>query len=377
MMRKWMTATAGLLCSAMLLFSACSKEENKGGNNTDNYDRKAMLTNYADNYVVPAYNALQQRLASLQTAAAAFTTNPDAASLLSLQNSWADACRSWQKADLLEFGPAEAASLRMYLNTYPVTISKVNGNIASGVYNLEEFGNKDAQGFAALDYLLNGLAASSADILIYYTTDPQAAARRKYLNDVVTFMKTKVDGINSEWNGSYRNTFINSTGTDVSSSTSRMVNAFVLYYERYLRSGKIGLPVGAMTGTAAPQLTEAYYKADLSKELAQIAFESVEAFYQGKSYDGSADGPGMYDYLKALGTKDNNGTLMADVIVAEMGQAHTGIQGLGNNIRTAVQNNRPAVLVVYQELQDVVPLLKVDMVSAFGISITYVDNDGD
>lgn len=376
MMRKWIAATAGMLCSALLLFSACSKDDSTQ-KPSDNYDRKAMLTNYADGYVIPAYTAMQQQLTSLKGAAATFTANPGTGTLQSLRGAWLAAYETWQKVDMLEFGPAEDISLRMYLNIYPATPAKINSNISAGTYNLEEFGNKDAQGFPALDYLISGLAATDNDIVAYYTTDAQATARKKYLNDIAAFMLAKVDGVLTAWTGNYRNTFINSTGTDVSSSTSRMVNAFVLYYERYLRSGKIGLPAGAMTGTAAPQLTEAYYQHDHSRQLAVNAYAAVMRFYQGQSFDGSQDGPGMYDYLKALGTKDDDGTLIADVIVTEMNQASSALQGMNASIRTAVQNERPSVLVVYQQIQDLVPLLKVDMVSAFGISITYVDNDGD
>jgi hypothetical protein len=185
-----------------------------------------------------------------------------------------------------------------------------------------------------------------------------------------------ISSVSSQW-ASYRNTFVESTGTDANSSFSGLVNSYVLYYERYLRSGKVGLPVGAMSGVALPEITEAYYSPTLSKELAITALNTVKSYYEGRSYNNSTDGTGMKDYFAAMGTKDGNGKLLADVVTEEMDQAITGLQALNGNIRDAVSNNRPAVLAIYDELQDVVPLLKVDMVSALGISITYVDNDGD
>jgi predicted lipoprotein len=156
-----------------------------------------------------------------------------------------------------------------------------------------------------------------------------------------------------------------------------MVNAFVLHYERYIRAGKIGLPVGAMTGTAAPQLTEAYYSPTLSKELTLTSVEAINSFYEGMNFEGTANGNGLKDYLAAIGTKDENGTLMSELITKELADVTTALQGLNTPIRDAVSNDRNTVLNIYNEMQQVVPLLKVDMVSAFGISITYVDNDGD
>jgi predicted lipoprotein len=40
------------------------------------------------------------------------------------------------------------------------------------------------------------------------------------------------------------------------------------------------------------------------------------------------------------------------------------------------ENNEP-VLTSFQELQDLVALLKADLTSVLGITITYQDNDGD
>lgn len=364
-----------MLAGLLTLVAACKKNDD-GKGPADSFDRKAMLTNYADNYIIPAYTQMSQELDELQTAINSFTSNPDASGLQQARDKWEQAYFTWQKVELLEFGPAEDVSLRMFINIYPVTVSKLNANIAAGNYDLEAFGNKDAQGFPAIDYLINGIAATDADILSQYTTDVQATARRKYLNDVSGKMYSKVSGVLTAWN-TYRTTFVESTGTDAGSSFSRMVNSYVLYYERYLRSGKVGIPAGVMTGIALPGHTEAYYTPGFGNEMAVTAVSAVTGYYEGKSFDGTNDGTGMYDYLKAIATKDDSGALMADVIKTELDEAKTALSGLNIPLRDAVQTSRPQVLAIYDQLQEVVALLKVDMVSAFGISITYVDNDGD
>lgn len=367
---------AGILIAAVT-FTACKKEDNNNGGNTPaGLDRKPMLTNYADNYILPAYAAMVEDLTALKTSSDAFVAAPDEPKLVALKAAWQKAYITWQKVDLLEFGPAENVSLRMYINTYPVTVSKLNSNISSGSYDLEQFGNKDAQGFPAIDYLLNGLAANNAGVVNYYTADAQAAARKQYLQAVVNKMLDKVTTVRNEWN-SYRNTFVGATGTDVNSGISRMVNSYVLYYERYFRSGKIGLPVGAMTGTAKPDITEAYYTPQLANTLANTAMQSIIAFYEGRSFSGAQGSASMKSYLSNIGTKGDNGELMADLVIKELNEASTALAAINTPLKDAVQNNRTAVLDTYEQIQQVVPLLKVDMVSAFGISITYVDNDGD
>jgi predicted lipoprotein len=375
MRKKWLVSAGCLLLAGIISLASCSKDK-KGDDKTDSLDRKPMLTHYADNYVLPAYTAMSESLSSLSAKTDAFKTSPDEINLAALRNAWKEAYLTWQTVDLLEFGPAEDASLRMYINTYPVTPSKIEDNVTSGSYDLETFGNKDAQGFPALDYLLNGIGGNSSAILAKYTTDPNAAAYRKYLSDVLAKMQEKINGIKAGWLA-YRNTFVEKTATDANGSLSKMTNAYVLYYERYLRSGKIGYPVGAMTGVSLPTHTEAYYTPELSKELAVKALKSFIAFYEGKGYNGTQQGECMKTYLASIGTKDENGTLMADVVSASLNKALASLEGLNTTIRDGVDNNRPAVLNIYQDMQMAVALLKVDMVSAFGISITYVDNDGD
>lgn len=368
-MKKWGLFT-GLVLAVLTAAISCNKEKNTNPGNNSGLDRKPMLENYANNYIIPAYADMVVQLSDLKTKIEAFTTAPGSNTIEAAQSSLRSAYITWQKVDMLEFGPAEGTVLRGYMNIYPATISKINTNISNGSFELEQFGNRDAQGFPALDYLLNG------NTLSMYTSDVQATNRKQYLLAVINKMLEKTTGVKNEWD-TYKNTFVNATGTDVNSGLSQMVNAYVLYYERYLRSGKIGLPVGAMTGVAKPDIVESFYNQPLSKELAATALKSVMNFYSGKSYNGSSTGESMKSYLAALGTKDESGVLMSDYIETEMNAALTALNGLNTTIRDGVQNNRTQVLSIYEELQDVVPLLKVDMVSAFSISITYTDNDGD
>jgi len=358
---------------------SCNKKDNDsntGGNNGNSFDRSAMFTNYADNYIVPAYTDMATRLATLKDKADNFASSPDAATLSALRTAWQDAYFTWQKVEILEFGPEASISLRDFMNIYPVSLTKINANINAGSYDLEQFANKDAQGFPAIDYLINGIAATDAGIVTAYTTDAAAAGRKQYLQNVIAKMQSKITAVKDAW-GSYKSSFSGNTATNAGGSLSLMTNAYVLYYERYVRSGKIGLPVGAMSGTAAPELAESYYYPTIGRDLANAAVSSVIAVYEGKSYDGATDGLGFKDYMTAIGTKDNDGTPIADVITNELAEVKAKMGTLSPSLKDAVVNDRTNVLNLYDEMQQVVPLIKVDMVSAFGISITYTDNDGD
>lgn len=354
---------------------ACNKDG--GDEPANNFDRKALLTNTADNIIIPAYTNFQAVFVEMKTANEAFTASPDAAKLTTLRQEWRAAYISWQQVELFNFGPAETLSLRNYFNIYPADVSLIKSHISSGSYNLEELANNKVQGFAALDYLLNGSGANDNEILSNYTANADAAKWKKYLSDVMNSMGTKINKVVSDWKGSYREQFINNDGTGAGSSLSLMVNEYVMYFERFLRSGKFSIPAGVMSGTPAPEKVEAFYSKDLGIELARTALNASRDFYLGKSFNGGAAGPGLYTYLQALGTNNANAATLATNIQNQFGVIENKMNGLGNSVYDAVVNNRNSVLALYDEFQKQVRYLKVDMTSATGITISYTDNDGD
>lgn len=358
------------------LISGCTKGDGNGSEGTK-MDRKPLLENYANNYILPAYAAMAERMGTLQKSANEFTANPSAAGLSSLHAEWKESYKLWQQVDLLQFGYADEIALRTFVNTYPVSSEKVEVNIASGNYNLDAFESNDVQGFPAVGYLMGSVETNAAAAIVPFTAgQPNAAERKKYLLDVVDKMTEKVKLTNAYWQTKSAS-FINSTGTDAGSSFSKLINGFVHYYERYLRSGKIGIPAGAMSGTSLPGHVEAPNTPGFSNELAGIALQSIIAFYDGKSFQGIAQGEGLRKYFTATGTKTPQGIPTGDHLYNLLTTAKDNLASLNTPLEQAVLTERPKVLSIYNDLQQAVALLKVDLVSATGISITYTDNDGD
>jgi len=366
-----------LLFSLLLVLAAwgvisCKKEEDGPSGGGTGPDRQALLVQWADSVVKPGYRSFNDKLAVLKTKTTAFSAAPTTATLLDARQAWQVAYLEWQKVELFEFGPAESISLRNHFNIYPADAAGINQNISSGSYDFELSTAIPQQGFPALDYLLNGIAADDAQIAQLYAN---SANHRRYLTDVVAKMDQTFGTVYSQWNGSYRDTFVNSTGTDASSSLSKVVNAYAHYYERYLRAGKIGIPAGAMTNVALPEKIEAYYSrgTTLPLQLAQTAHTAVQRFFVGH-----AGRPSLKAYLDALDAKDSRtGQKLSDIIAAQFGVSYQQLSSLGPNLYTTIQNRPADARLSYDEMQKAVRMIKVDMTSAMGITLTYVDNDGD
>lgn len=353
----------------LVVVGACSSTSSS--DDESNFDRAAMLENYGNNIILPAFEDMQTAANDLQSAAQEFESEPTPQELEDLQAALKDARLAWQDVSPFQFGPVESILLRASLNTYPVDTEKVQENVSSGDYTFGTSNSRDATGLPALGYLLHGTSDTNEKILAMYTTDSDAENRMAYLLDNITYIKEQVDTATEDWQasgGDYIGMFLSedNAGTDVGSSLGMLINSYVQHYEKFLRSGKIGIPAGIQdAGTPRPVTVEAYY-GGYSVELAQANLEQVERIFTGD------DSRGLDDYLEALDAQD-----LSDEIQTQIDEAQSALEELNDPLSQQVEENNDPVQNSFKELQDLVSLLKADMTSVLGIEITFQDTDGD
>jgi len=366
------------LCIIVLL-SSC------GGNNEpspeDNgKDREKILTHWADNIIIPSYEKFKAKFDVMRAKSQAFTASPNIDSLLVFRSAWAEAYAEWEKVEMFEFGPADQYTLRNFFNIYPTDVAGITSNINNPSVNLDFPSAYAQQGFPALDYLINGVGADDNAIVSFYKTDADAAKRVAYVTRIVERMNTLITDVITGWD-SYHDTFVTKTGLDIGSSFGVVVNSFVLNYERYIRSGKIGIPSGSTIATGGmiqPEKVEAYYKGDISLTLAKNAHNASVDFFNGKSIVSGDEGPSLKSYLDALEAKDaTTGDLLSEIINAQYTLVSGELDQLSNDFTQQVQTDNQEMAETYAAMQKLVRILKVDMTSATSITITYTDNDGD
>ncbi|GLU53641.1 imelysin family protein [Dyadobacter frigoris] len=372
--------------SALILFLTSTLWACSGGSDapTETIDvqdknRKDMLTNLADNIIIPSYASFQAKFDLMLAKRTAFLVKPEQLELVALRQAWADAYVEWQKVELFEFGPGEKYSIRNYFNIYPANVAGINSDISELIPNFEVPASYDRQGFPALDYMINGVGADDAAILAYYGAPTEGAKRLAHLNRLTNRMGGLINKVRADWSSTARETFVNKTGLDIGSSSSLMVNAYVLHYERYIRSGKFGIPSGAMlNGIPAAEKVEGFYKKDLSLTLAKTAQQAFVDFFNGKNFTTGVEGASLKTYLNALGAKDSaTGKTLSEILNTQFEVIKTKLNALKPNLYDEVKSNNQAMKDTYTEMQKAVRMLKVDMTSAMSITITYTDNDGD
>ena len=365
---------------------ACSSDNSDGPGMSDDvdpgpdavaFDRGAMLANWADNIIIPAYTDFSQKLSVLMASFETFQTNADETHLVALRSAWLNAYKSWQQVDMFEIGPAETAGLRLNLNSYPADTELIEINAGSGNYDLALPSNRTGKGFPALDYLINGLGETDADIVASLGDPTEKGTYIPYMEAVVKNMQQLTDQVLSEWRQGYRDTFVHNDGASATASVDRFVNDYIFYYEKFLRAGKMGIPLGVFSGTPLPGNLEAYYGVDVSKILCLEALNASGNFFNGKHFGTDQTGESLASYLDALNAIKGDADLKK-IINDQFDTAREKVTALGT-FREEIENNDPPsdMLLTYDEVQRIVPLLKVDMVSAMSISIAYVDSDGD
>lgn len=359
----------------------CGNNGNDPSPEDNSKDRKLILTNWVDNIIIPSYANFKLKFDVMLSKTDAFAATPGNPSLTELRSAWVDAYAEWEKVELFEFGPADKYTIRNFFNIYPADTNGIASNINDPASNLDLPASYPRQGFPALDYLINGVGADDAAIVSFYTSDPDAAKRVAYLKRITARMNTLITNVISEWNGAYKDTFISETGLDIGSSMGLVVNAYVLHYERFIRSGKFGIPSGSTIATGGvpyPDKVEAFYKKDISLVLAKSAHIAAVNFFNGVSVADGTEGPSIKSYLNALGAKDAiSATLLSDIINSQFNIISGKLDLLLPNFHSQIQVNNQLMIDTYTEMQKVVRMLKVDMTSAMSITITYTDNDGD
>ncbi|MFK7060381.1 imelysin family protein [Flavobacterium oreochromis] len=340
----------------------------------DNYDRKAMLTNWAENIIIPAYKNYQIEVNKLYEDANVFKQNPTIDNLNKIRTSWLNSYKSYQHVAMFKIGKAEDLYFISHTNTYPTNSIEINKNINLQGYNLTSLTQFDRQGYPALDYMLYGLADTDHSILIFYT-GPDAQKYTTYLTDLVTDLKNTADTLLNDWN-TYKNTYISNTNNTTSGSVNLTVNAYIEYFEKHIRLGKVGYPAGKFSNGIQPNKVEAYFKKDISKILLNEAVQASADFFNGKYFSSDQTGPSLKSYLDHLNVQRNN-KLLSTIINDQFSSIQVKNNALDDNFVNQINTNNNKMLESYDAMQLNVSYFKIDMLTALNIAVGYVDSDGD
>ena len=357
---------------------SCSSSSDDEQSTIPEFDRSAVLANYADNIIIPRLNNFKSSVDYLNESVNAFVNSPDLTTYTELHNSWVEAYINWQYVEMFNIGKAEEIMFLNKLNTYPVNEGRIKENINNEKTDISNPNDWSCQGFPGLDYMIHGIANSENEIINQYSQNP---LNGKYLKVIIGELNSNTDIVLNDWS-TYRNTFVNSFENTATSAFNMLTNDFVYYFEKGLRTNKIGIPAGVFSNNPLSNKVEAYYSSkngieDVSRDLIENALNAVDLLFQGKSSAQSNVGPSFKTYLDFINANNVSGDDIGSLVVSKIQTAKQKILDLDKNLITQVENNNSKMLAAFDALQTIVVNLKTDMLSLFNVAVDYTDADGD
>ena len=352
-----------------------NSEDSSSSDNSESqtFDRKALLTNWANNIIIPLYENFNTNLTALSDEITKFNETPNLDNLKLVREKWLDAYKSWQHVEMFNLGKAEETYFQSKMNVYPSDKERIERNLTNETYNLDNPNNNDAQGFPALDYMLYGSDESDEKIVDKYLLENKKY--NTYLSSLIDKMVSNTSVVVNDWNQN-KDTYINSTKNTSTSSINKITNDFIYYYEKLFIANKIGIPAGVFSGSKLPDRVEGYYSKIYSKDLALEAMSAIENFFVGKKYNSEEKGESLESYLNFLNS-EKNGTSLSKSITDQFKVAKETIDKLNNDFASQINEDNNKMLVAYDEIQKGVVFMKTDMLQSLSISVDYVDADGD
>jgi len=351
------------------LFTACEESQIV---EKQEFDRKAFLSEAIHYVITPEIAGAWESSKDLKERIDILIAQPTVSQVLTVKTTWKNAFMRWQGASVFNFGPAESSGLKKSmveeLGVFPISESKINEILSSGVYNLNDF-NRDARGFSAIEYLLYGIAETDTLLAEKIKTDEKFS---EYLKVIATHVASEMDTYIHGWNTDTIEAFINNDGTDAGSSTSVYYNEVVKSFEA-LKNFKVGLPLGLRPGQTQtePNRVEGFYSKIYSIEALKAHFTMIQFVWTGPER-----GIGFKEYLRSVvGGPDLISS--TEEQFTKVNLAFAEVESTGKTFVELVQENDDRVITLHTELQKLTRFLKSDMSSLMGIAITYASSDGD
>ncbi|OAV45038.1 imelysin family protein [Lewinella sp. 4G2] len=345
----------------LVLISACGGSDDDQGPTglTVEFDRADMLTHWMEDIFIPKQKNVIAKLEQLQLDLNALATTSGGNQLRAARTSFDNTYLAFQQMSPFILSYGEGLRLRELTNTYPTDVQQIQANFG-GSANLDLPSNTDAQGLPALDYLLFSEGPLNDEPIV--VTNPAAVA---YAQAIVTQL-LKVHEAHLTVLEDNREDYIANDGNSATASIDRTVNDYLFHYEKFLRAGKVAIPAGVFSDDPLPNNAESLYQGKSKPYFFEALKASKDFFNQD----------GLKEYMDAI-----EGSSVGDKLSPVLSRQFTAIEnraaGLNDSFQEQVLEDNTEMLAVYDEMQKLTVLLKVDMLQLMNINVDYVDADGD
>lgn len=371
------------------------------GSGTTTLDKRELLASLGEKVIVATYEEFAEKAAALEAAATAYAQSNDPADRATLQQAWRDAMAVWQRAEVMQVGPAGVSGttvggqdLRDQIYSYPlVNRCRVDQELVEGNYaNVAAFADElvNVRGLDALEYLLfeDGTSNACAPQNDINSTGSWngivgelPGRRAAYAATASIILSDHADALVAAWSPSGGDFLAElsqaGNGSALFDSDQAGLNAVsdaLFYLTELTKDVKLAVPAG-LTDCAEATCPEAL-ELRLSGYSKQAVVENLEGFrmvFTGGPR-GESKNLGFDDWLIAVGDPslalDMVDRIDAAVAAADAIEAETLGQALAD------PDDLERVIALYQAVKGVTDLLKADFVTVLDLEIP-MSSEGD
>jgi predicted lipoprotein len=359
------------LLLTLLVITACAAIPG-----TSRFDRGAMLRNLSENVAYPLVNDAATQSETLVQQVYVFRENPTSETLNAVRSQWLTTSLAWERAEVVALDAD--MTLLTQIDKWPSNEKFIEDFIAGDTAINVSFvagSGSTSKGLPAVEYLIFDTTSDDAALL----SRMQEAQRMAYLVAAAENVRDNVKTLQTFWSpegGNYVATFASAEldDGDLQSSVSMSVNELVVLLEGMVQT-ELSIPLGSKSyGEPFPTAAEGWRSLTSTQNL--IAnLEGVRFILTGDSPTG-VDGIGLNDYLDALNAMSGDVPL-SQAINTQMDKAMQALQAIDEPLTIAIETDKVPVEKARDELRALLVLIKNDMASHLGVTITFNDSDGD
>lgn len=362
----------GGIAGVAIAFSLSLGTSCSGGEEDDG--RGPVLRHLADAGTA-AFADFAAEAEALAGATEALCAAPSAAALEEAQTRWRATRRAWSAAAAFLFGPAmDHVSA---LDYWPVRIDTIEAQIAAApptidVAYIDGLGTS-AKGMPALELLLFGAESDPAGALAAITEPMSGGARCAYAAALAGDVHGRAATIADAWSGGFADALAGAgEGSELFPTRKAGIDAAVNQAIEVLYAivhTKLDGPLGNLTGAPVdPEALESRFARATRDDLA-ANLASVWVAYHGDDPAGPLEGIGA---LVAAIDPDLDAR-----IHDQEGYAAEAIAALAEPAGEALVADRGPFQAARDEVDTLRRMLKLDVASALGVTLSLSDNDGD
>lgn len=357
-----------LFACYFVVISACGSDEQQADFSSQ---RAQQLSNIFENGAAPIHDQILPLTANLSETAQRFKASPSTENLVALQNAWKNTVLKWKQAELYDWGDISNSFLHFRIHRWPIDTEAIEDAIAEGTNIDETYINQrgsSAIGFGAIEYLLFQQDATTT--LADLTTNTN---RLDYLVSLCHHVNTTMIQLKDRW-AAFGPTFSTATDLAIMGGQNQLVNALIAYLEESIRF-RLGKPLGDENGGMIDtDMVETPF-AHTALLTQKAGFEEWDKIYHGSF--GQDNGFGFDDYLIALGNETLGPRIDEAISNINNKLSSLSTSNAEGNLAALIQEEGAEVSALQSEMRQLLTLVKTELTSIIGATVTVNDTDGD